>query len=76
MPGKGRGIVDEFLSTDAPDSLDCSLLLATSHGLLVGPSTGAAVHAALELTSRYVVKILLLLHHHLVLGIYNIMFNR
>jgi len=52
IPGKGRGIVDEFLSTDTPDSLDCSLLLATSHGLLVGPSTGAAVHAALELGRR------------------------
>ena len=50
--GRGRGIVDEFLSTDTPDSLDMALLLASTHGLLVGPSTGAAVHAALELGAR------------------------
>ena len=51
-PGKGRGVVDEFLATDSPDALDCSLLLAKSHGLLVGPSTGAAVKAAVELGRR------------------------
>ena len=52
VSGQGRGLVDEFLSTNSPDALDCSLLLARSHGLLVGPSTGAAVVAALALGQR------------------------
>lgn len=50
--GSGRGIVDEFVSTDTPDSLDTALLMAETHGLLVGPSTGAAVKAALEIGKR------------------------
>ena len=49
LPGKGRGeLVDEFLCCDTPDALDMSLLLAKNQGLLVGPSTGAAVRAALD----------------------------
>ena len=52
VSGQGRGLVDEFLASDSPDALDCALLLARSHGLLVGPSTGAAVVAALALGQR------------------------
>ena len=49
VPGTGRGkLVDEFLCCDSPDALDMSLLLAKEQGLLVGPSTGAAVWSALE----------------------------
>ena len=47
-----RGIVDEFVACDSGDALDTALGLATSHGLLVGPSTGAAVRCALEFGSR------------------------
>ena len=56
IAGQGRGLVDEFVSTDTPDSLDIALLLAETHGLLVGPSTGAAVHAAMQLGRRDTMK--------------------
>lgn len=52
LPHKGRGdVVDEFICCDSPDALDMSLLLA-KQGLLVGPSTGAAMKAALDRASK------------------------
>ena len=50
--GGPRGIVDEFVSADSADSLDTALSLASTHGLLVGPSSGAAVRCALEIGRR------------------------
>ena len=52
MEKKGRALVKEFLAADSADSLDMALCLAKSYGLLVGPSTGAAVKAALDLALR------------------------
>lgn len=47
VPGP-RGVVDEFASCSSADGLDMALRLATSHGILAGPTSGAVVHAALE----------------------------
>jgi cysteine synthase A len=46
-----RGLIDEFASCSSGDGLDMGLKLAKTHGLLVGPSTGAAVLCALSLAS-------------------------
>lgn len=47
-----RGIVDEFAACSTADGLDTALALARTQGLLLGPSTGAAVRCALELAAR------------------------
>jgi len=47
-----RGIIDEFVSASSSDSLDMSLLLAKRQGLLVGPSSGAAMRCAIDIGMR------------------------
>lgn len=50
--GKGRGLIDEFMCAEDGDSLDMSLEVARRQGLLVGPSSGAAIIAACRLGCR------------------------
>jgi len=50
-PGQ-RGLVDEFVSCRTADGLDMALAVARQQGLLVGPSSGAAIRCALEIASR------------------------
>ena len=46
-PGS-RGVIDRFVSCSSSDGLDMCLKLGTTHGLLAGPTSGAAVRAALD----------------------------
>mmetsp|Transcript_59458 Transcript_59458/g.189354 ORF Transcript_59458/g.189354 Transcript_59458/m.189354 type:complete len:359 (-) Transcript_59458:76-1152(-) len=47
-----RGIIDEFLHATSDESIQLATALAEKEGLLVGPSTGAACKAALEIARR------------------------
>ena len=50
--GEGRGLIDEFMSAADGASLDMALCMGREQGLLVGPTSGAAVICACELASR------------------------
>jgi cysteine synthase len=43
-----RDIVDEFISVDDEDAFRAGIRIARTDGLLVGPTTGAVLHAASE----------------------------
>jgi cysteine synthase len=43
-----RDIVDEFISVDDEDAFKAGIRIARTDGLLVGPTTGAVLHAASE----------------------------
>jgi cysteine synthase A len=45
-------VVDEVITVDAEDALAEARALATEEGLLLGISSGAAVHAAREVAAR------------------------
>ncbi|MDR1486992.1 MAG: cysteine synthase A [Deltaproteobacteria bacterium] len=45
-------IVDEIFRVKTPDALDAARFVSTSEGLLVGISSGAALHAATEIAKR------------------------
>lgn len=47
-----RNFIDEVLTTSAPDAFAMAKRLALEEGILVGPSSGAAVVASLELAKR------------------------
>lgn len=42
-------LIDRIIKVKTPEAYDCARKLAAKHGLLVGISTGAAVHAAIKL---------------------------
>lgn len=44
-----RSLADRIIKVKTAEAYDCARKLASEHGLLVGISTGAAVHAAVEL---------------------------
>lgn len=45
-------LIDRIIKVKTPEAYDCARKLASKHGLLVGISTGAAVHAAIKLASE------------------------
>lgn len=45
-------LVDRIIKVKTPEAYDCARKLAAKHGLLVGISTGAAVHASLKLAAE------------------------
>lgn len=45
-------LIDRIIKVKTPEAYDCARKLAAKHGLLVGISTGAAVHAAIKLASE------------------------
>ncbi len=47
-----RDVIDEILAVDIDTSLDTAKAAAQNEGLLVGISSGAALHAALEVAKR------------------------
>jgi cysteine synthase A len=47
-----RGIIDEFVHCSTPECIQWADKLAKTEGLLVGPSTGAAMKIASEIASR------------------------
>jgi len=47
-----RGIIDEFVHCSTGEAVEWANKLAASEGILVGPSTGAAVKIASEVASR------------------------
>jgi cysteine synthase A len=52
VEGRGRGMIDEFVSAADGASLDMALRLGREQGLLVGPTSGAAILCACELACR------------------------
>lgn len=49
---QGRGNIDEFSHASTPDAVVMANRLAAEEGLLVGPSSGAAVQVAVDLAKR------------------------
>ena len=47
-----RGVIDEVVQVDDQDALGTARLLARSEGILAGISSGAALHAAVEVAAR------------------------
>lgn len=61
MPGIGvgfipeilnRSIIDEVISVTDADAFICARRLAREEGIIAGVSSGAALHAALEIATR------------------------
>jgi cysteine synthase len=61
MPGIGvgfipdvlnRGVLDEVVAVDDAAALDCARRLAREEGIVAGVSSGAALHAALDVAAR------------------------
>lgn len=47
-----RGVIDEFAHASTPESVKWANRLAAEEGLLVGPSSGAAIKVAVDVASR------------------------
>jgi len=47
-----RGVIDDFMSATTPDAIVTANAMAVEEGLLVGPTSGAAVRVGLELCVR------------------------
>lgn len=47
-----RSLIDEVITVSADDAFAAARRLASSEGILAGPSSGAAVHAAQQLASK------------------------
>ncbi|HEY8765928.1 MAG TPA: pyridoxal-phosphate dependent enzyme, partial [Dehalococcoidia bacterium] len=61
MPGIGvgfvpqilnRGVIDEIVVVTDEEAFACARRLAREEGILAGVSSGAAIHAALEIAAR------------------------
>jgi cysteine synthase A len=47
-----RAVIDEVIAVDAADAFSVARRLAEREGILAGPSSGAAVHAAAIVAAR------------------------
>ena len=53
MPGiLEKSLIDEIKTVSGPDAMEMARRLAVQEGLMVGISSGAAVHAALEIAKK------------------------